>query len=178
MIQQFRVSIYFEASCPSLSPGLVRANKGAWEPATDSRSGSKYRDGAVKTLLLPRLLSSNILVAFSGHNATQLLHRITKSKSLDSGHDWVYGDDRKLEYEYRLVCGQSYYGPDCDIICKPRHDNFGHYTCGPQGEKVCLEGWEKDNQNSARDDYCLKRKYYPSPLSSSEQRRERVILRH
>ena len=109
-------------------------------------------------------VSSNILLAFSGNNATQLLHRITKSKSLDSGHDWVYGDDGKLEYEYRLVCGSSYYGRDCDIICKPRHDNFGHYTCGPQGEKVCLEGWEKDNQNSARDDYCLKRKYYPIPI--------------
>ena len=71
----------------------------------------------------------------------------------------MYGDDGKLEYDYRLVCGNSYYGRDCDIICKPRHDNFGHYTCGPNGEKICLEGWEKDNQNSARDDYCLKRKY-------------------
>ena len=96
-------------------------------------------------------------------NGSQLLHRITKSKSLDSGADWVYGEDGKLEYEYRLVCGSSYYGRDCDIICKPRHDNFGHYTCGPQGEKVCLAGWEKDNQNSARDDYCLKRKCLLSP---------------
>ena len=102
----------------------------------------------------------NHILLIAGNNQTQLLlHRITKSQSLDSGADWVYGDDGKLEYDYRLVCGNSYYGKDCDIICKPRHDNFGHYTCGPDGEKICLEGWEKDNQNSARDDYCLKRKY-------------------
>ena len=85
----------------------------------------------------------------------------------------MYGDDGKLEYEYRLVCGQSYYGRDCDIICKPRHDNFGHYTCGPGGEKICLEGWEKDNQNSARDDYCLKRKCYPH---CHLENRDQVIL--
>ena len=95
-----------------------------------------------------------------------MLHRITKSQSLDSGPGWKYGEDSKLEYEYRLVCGNSYYGKDCDIICKPRDDNFGHYTCGNNGEKVCLGGWEKNSENSARDDYCLKRKSTQlSPLS-------------
>ena len=96
-----------------------------------------------------------------------MLHRITKSQSLDSGPGWKYGEDSKLEYEYRLVCGSSYYGKDCDIICKPRNDNFGHYTCGNNGEKLCLDGWEKNSeQNSARDDYCLKRKSTQlSPLS-------------
>jgi len=94
-------------------------------------------------------------------NNQTLLHRITKSQSLDSGSNWVYGEDSKLQYDYRLVCGSSYYGRDCDIICKPRNDNFGHYTCGPSGEKVCLDGWEKDNKNLARDDYCLKPKCAP-----------------
>ena len=109
-------------------------------------------------LSLTQLLSH---LCFTGSNAT-LLHRIIQSESLQSGPEWVYGHDgqNKLKYEFRLVCADEYYGTDCDILCKPRNDNFGHYTCGDQGEKVCLPGWEKKNK-AARDDYCMKRK---SPL--------------
>ena len=65
----------------------------------------------------------------------------------------MYGHDsqNKLKYDFRLVCSDEYYGTDCDILCKPRNDNFGHYTCGDQGEKVCLPGWEKKDE-AARDD--------------------------
>ena len=120
----------------------------------ERRPGPATHEVAV-TELLGNFLSP---LCIAGTNQT-LLHRITKSQSLDSGPGWKYGEDSKLEYEYRLVCGSSYYGKDCDIICKPRNDNFGHYTCGPDGQKICLDGWEKNSeQNSARDDYCLKRK--------------------
>ena len=27
------------------------------------------------------------------------------------------------------------------IPCSPRDDCYMHYTCGPQGQKVCLQGW-------------------------------------
>jgi len=96
-----------------------------------------------------------------GSNST-LLHRIIQSKSLESGQTWVYGEDRqnKLKYDFRLVCAEEYYGSDCDILCKPRNDNFGHYTCGGNGEKVCLPGWEKKDA-AARDDYCMKPKCTP-----------------
>jgi len=93
-----------------------------------------------------------------GSNTT-LLHRIIQSESLHSGPEWVFGHDvqNKLKYDFRLVCADEYYGTDCDILCKPRNDNFGHYTCGDQGEKVCLPGWEKRDAE-ARDDYCMKPK--------------------
>ena len=87
-----------------------------------------------------------------GGNDT-LLHRVTKSQSLDSGDAWTYGADDRLEYDYRLVCADSYYGRDCDVICKPRDDNFGHYTCGRNGEKICLPGWDSQGV------YCTTRKY-------------------
>jgi Golgi apparatus protein 1 len=92
----------------------------------------------------------------AGSNST-LLHRIIKSESLKSGPGWVYGGDNKLDYDFRLVCANAYYGTDCDILCKPRNDQFGHYTCGPGGEKLCLDGWERRDA-TARDDYCMKRK--------------------
>lgn len=89
-----------------------------------------------------------------------LLHRVIKSRSLDSGAVWSRGDDDgRLDYEYRLVCADSYYGRDCDIICKARDDQFGHYTCGRGGEKICLSGWEKDLAGGG---YCTKRKYFNS----------------
>lgn len=95
------------------------------------------------------------LVSRTGGSNSTLLHRIIKSEKLESGDRWVYGGDSKLEYDFRLVCANEYYGTDCDILCKPRNDNFGHYTCGTGGEKICLDGWDV-RDTAARDDYCLK----------------------
>ena len=88
----------------------------------------------------------------------------------------MYGQDvqNKLKYDFRLVCADEYYGTDCDILCKPRNDNFGHYTCGDQGEKVCLPGWEKRDV-AARDDYCMKRKYQVSSYHCSSEKRDRQV---
>jgi Golgi apparatus protein 1 len=63
----------------------------------------------------------------------------------------------RLEYEYRMLCSAQYYGKDCDTLCRPRDDQFGHYTCGRDGEKVCLEGWQKD-PTKPEGDYCTKGK--------------------
>jgi len=82
-------------------------------------------------------------------------------QQLDAGRDWTQGvhqdSHTKLEYDYRMVCSTHYYGADCDTLCRPRDDQFGHYTCGPNGEKVCLEGYQKDPSNP-EGDYCTKGK--------------------
>ena len=78
---------------------------------------------------------------------------------LDAGLDWTpeaYSqEDSKLEFEYRVKCSHHYYGKSCDILCKPRDDNFGHYECGADGDKICLPGWQKDSDR----EYCTKREY-------------------
>lgn len=57
---------------------------------------------------------------------------------------------------FRLVCSQHYYGAHCDDFCRPRDDQFGHYECGTTaGEKICLEGYQKDPLNPD-DEYCTK----------------------
>ena len=120
--------------------------------------------------------TSHLLTAFfsvTGSNST-LLHRIIKSDGLESGNNWVYGDDTKLEYDFRLVCANEYYGSDCNLHCKPRNDNFGHYTCGPSGEKICLDGWEKKDA-AARDDYCMRRKYQVSSYHCSSDSENRQV---
>ena len=75
-----------------------------------------------------------------------------KSRTLDAGEGWSYGGDDQLDYDYRLICSENYYGRDCYKHCKDRDDNFGHYKCDNKGRKVCLPGWTGG-------DYCTTRKY-------------------
>ena len=83
-----------------------------------------------------------------------------KLNASSSGH-WTHGRHSEghttLEFEYRMICTAHYYGKDCDTLCKPRNDQFGHYTCGQDGTKICLPGWQKDTNNS-EGDYCTKGK--------------------
>ena len=82
-------------------------------------------------------------------------------QELDAGSTWTHGVHQethtRLEYEYRMVCSAHYYGKDCDTLCRPRDDQFGHYTCDANGNKICLDGWQKDPNNS-EGDYCTKGK--------------------
>lgn len=45
----------------------------------------------------------------------------------------------------RVQCADNYYNTTCTTFCRPRNDQFGHYTCGEQGNKVCLPGWQGAN---------------------------------
>ena len=44
-------------------------------------------------------------------------------------------------YRVRVQCDPNYFNATCMKFCRPRDDNFGHYTCDQQGDKVCLPGW-------------------------------------
>lgn len=48
----------------------------------------------------------------------------------------------ELVYAYRVVCDTNYFGEQCQVLCKPRDDSLGHYTCAQTtGERECLAGW-------------------------------------
>ena len=88
-----------------------------------------------------------------------LISRMATQQELDAGNTWTHGVHQeahtRLEYEYRMLCSAHYYGKDCDTLCRPRDDQFGHYTCDANGDKICLDGWQKDSEN-AEGDYCTK----------------------
>jgi len=88
-----------------------------------------------------------------------LISQMATQQELDAGSTWTHGVHQethtRLEYEYRMVCSSHYYGKDCDTLCRPRDDQFGHYTCDSNGDKICLDGWQKDS-NNAEGDYCTK----------------------
>ncbi|XP_011643457.1 neurogenic locus protein delta [Pogonomyrmex barbatus] len=83
-----------------------------------------------------------------------LITRLTTQKWLDVDPEWtvdVYKSAHsQMEYEYRVTCAPHYYGKGCENLCRPRDDNFGHYSCSPSGERVCLTGWKGDYCNSPR----------------------------
>ncbi|XP_075226740.1 neurogenic locus protein delta [Lycorma delicatula] len=86
-----------------------------------------------------------------------LISRLTTQRWLDVGEDWTEDEHISshsvMRYEYRVTCEPHYYGNGCANLCRPRDDNFGHYTCSPVGARVCLDGWQGD--------YCTKPKCLP-----------------
>ncbi len=44
-----------------------------------------------------------------------------------------------------MQCAANYYNTTCTTFCRPRNDQFGHYTCGDRGTKVCISGWQGAN---------------------------------
>lgn len=83
-----------------------------------------------------------------------LIMRLTTQKWLDVGPEWTVDNymsaHSKIEYEYRVTCNPTYYGKGCEDLCRPRDDGFGHYSCSPSGERVCLTGWKGDYCNTPR----------------------------
>lgn len=87
-----------------------------------------------------------------------LIARMTKQSIADVGGPWIEEEQRwggvggaHLKLSYRVTCAAHYYGSGCEVLCRPRDDPFGHYTCSPTGEIVCKTGWTGD--------YCSKRKF-------------------
>ncbi|XP_060113752.1 protein jagged-1b-like [Heteronotia binoei] len=85
--------------------------------------------------------------------AGQLMERVTRSGMLNPGEGWEdlwhHGRGTSLEYRVRVRCQEYYYGPMCNLLCRPRDDFFGHHSCDSAGNKVCLDGWTGDECTQA-----------------------------
>lgn len=97
------------------------------------------------------------LFVFVGVNigGRKLISRFPMQQWLEVNTQWTEKEQKsensKMVYEFRVTCDAHYYGSGCANLCRPRDDNFGHYTCSPIGEIVCLSGWKGD--------YCTKREW-------------------
>ena len=65
----------------------------------------------------------------------------------------IYGSSR-IELSFRLQCSSNLYGNNCTTYCVARDDSEGHYSCGPNGEKLCLNGWSEPSSNCTVRKYC------------------------
>lgn len=84
-----------------------------------------------------------------------LISRFSNQRVLDVSAEWTEDSNNSshssMQYAFRVTCDPAYYGAGCANLCRKRDDQFGHYTCSPTGERVCLSGWQGD--------YCTTRKY-------------------
>lgn len=97
---------------------------------------------------------------------------MTKQSIADVGGPWVEEEQRwptgpQLKLSYRVTCSPHYYGSGCEVLCRPRDDNFGHYTCSASGAIVCKQGWTGD--------YCSKRKWNLSMVIYDYRKRSYVF---
>ncbi|ETE62943.1 Protein jagged-1b, partial [Ophiophagus hannah] len=80
-----------------------------------------------------------------GAGSGQLIERLTRSGMVNPGEGWQHlghhGRSALLECRLRVRCHEHYYGPSCNLLCRPRDDFFGHHSCDAAGNKVCLDGW-------------------------------------
>uniref|UniRef100_A0A8C5WM82 Delta-like protein n=1 Tax=Leptobrachium leishanense TaxID=445787 RepID=A0A8C5WM82_9ANUR len=83
----------------------------------------------------------------AGSTQERLISQFAIQKPLNVGEEWTRdvqlgGQQIQLNFSYRVVCSEHYYGESCSRLCKPRDDRFGHYICEPDGSVSCLKGWK------------------------------------
>ncbi|KRT85748.1 EGF domain-containing protein [Oryctes borbonicus] len=101
---------------------------------------------------------SLIVEAWDGNlTKPDVLIRLTTQTWLEVSQKWTPSENKTSSYnlkvEFRVTCDVNYFGKGCENLCRPRDDNFGHFTCSPTGERVCLAGWQGD--------YCTKPRCAP-----------------
>lgn len=78
-------------------------------------------------------------------DSTQLIIQSFVSSSLLPTLEWssdtTITPTSEQRIQYRLVCNKHYYGNGCDVLCRPRDDQFGHFTCDKNGTRICKTGW-------------------------------------
>lgn len=86
-----------------------------------------------------------IEIYFISGASRKLITRLATQRWLDVSQDWTQDihktNHTAFSYAIRVRCLDNYYGDSCEKLCRPRNDKFGHYTCSPTGDKVCLRGW-------------------------------------
>ena len=109
-----------------------------------------YRHIIIKYLWLKicnkyRRLNNNFRTFFLLPGSRLLIDSTTYSGILVPGIQWHTlthnGPVASITYRVRVVCDEHYYNTTCNKLCRPRADQFGHYSCNATGDKVCVDGW-------------------------------------
>ncbi|GFT28642.1 protein serrate [Nephila pilipes] len=113
---------------------------------------SPPRNEKTFTLLLDAIHQDQSLVP-NGTHLERVIERHVFSGVQIPGMEWKIKGHRgraaRISYRYRVLCSPHYYDYTCAKFCRPRDDRFGHYKCDEQGDKVCLEGWQGPNCETA-----------------------------
>ena len=65
-----------------------------------------------------------------------------------------------VSLQYTVSCDSNFYGSTCDVYCRSRDDDTGHFTCDSFGNKVCLSAQQKIRTRSMHDRFVKFTSYY------------------
>ena len=71
---------------------------------------------------------------------------LTPNSSFTGPYDGINGNSM-IVLSFGLQCTSNFYGSDCATYCVPRDNSEGHYSCGSDGERICLSGWSDPSEN-------------------------------
>lgn len=149
-------------------------------------NGPSRGDLLLKSHLLLRIsFSLSILTVFSFlilGSTRELIYRLRKQRSVEVGSSWKQftrtENTMTLEYAYKVECDKYYYGAGCVSFCRPRDDQFGHYVCDENGEKVCMQGWKGDYCDQGTQNYMTSSTHSDDKTHSKLWQKSHLIQQH
>ena len=85
---------------------------------------------------------SSFSEGYSDDNVDEFFITRTMSPGSNSGQLRFTGATGKaLTLRFEVDCNPNYYGSSCTTHCVAQDNNGGHFTCGSNGQKICIEGW-------------------------------------
>ncbi|VDP13161.1 unnamed protein product [Soboliphyme baturini] len=139
-VQQFGNRIDF----PTLKSGTLSVIVEAWHNVSGPTNSSQFEaasDGVSSS-------SSSPTTTTERNVDKQLMFQYAQGQVLPAGTTWK--EERQedehgaIQFKIRVRCDPHYYGPKCEVYCRPRDvkDNQApHYRCSETGAKICVEGW-------------------------------------
>ncbi|XP_050314804.1 neurogenic locus protein delta [Anthonomus grandis grandis] len=148
-LKEYQVKIDATSTCTF---GDVSTSELGPGPADDPQSGFANAIAVKIPFTWPGSFSLIVEAWHGSSNSTVhspvLVSRLMRHCWLDVGEQWTEETHSSkystLRFKYRVTCEPNYYGKGCENVCRPRDDNFGHYSCSSTGKRVCLAGWTGD----------------------------------
>lgn len=91
--------------------------------------------------------SENDPVIFSDTVPVSISHNPAAMQISSTGNQLLSDRSVFFQINFELECIQGFYGPDCGLMCTPRDDDLGHFTCNSNGTIECLDGFTDTSTN-------------------------------
>ncbi|WAR00854.1 DLL1-like protein [Mya arenaria] len=82
------------------------------------------------------------------YDSSQLITQTYVATSVPSSDTWhmetTITPTTEQKIRFRFTCNKHYFGIGCDVLCRIRDDQYGHYHCDVNGTRVCKPGWSGD----------------------------------